>query len=150
VTFHLSSGELPTLSELLALYGSVLWTSYTRDPDALARAVRQSGFVWVAHSGTEEEGAGELIGLVRGVTDDVSILYVQDILVQPGWQRRGVGRALMKAVLDRYAHVMQMALLTDDGPEQLAFYRSLGFYNTRELVNTPTNAFYRDRRVRLS
>ena len=79
-----------------------------------------------------------------------SVLYVQDILVEPGWQRRGVGRALMKAVLERYAHVLQVVLLTDDGPEQLAFYRSLGFHNTRDLVNVPTNAFYRDRRVRLS
>lgn len=145
MSFHLSSGETPSLSELLALYGSVLWTAYTRDPDALERAVRQSGFVWTARS-----ESGELIGLIRGVTDDVSILYVQDILILPDWQRRGVGRALMEAVLARYEHVGQMALLTDDGPEQLAFYGSLGFHNTRDLVNVPTNVFYRDRRVRLS
>jgi GNAT superfamily N-acetyltransferase len=145
VPFHLSSGETPSLSELLALYGSVGWTSYTRDPDALARAVRQSGFVWTARS-----ESGELVGLIRGVTDDVSILYVQDILVLPEWQRRGVGRALMEAVLTRYDHVGQMVLLTDNRPEQLAFYGSLGFHNTRDLVNAPTNAFYRDSRVKLS
>lgn len=135
MTLHLTSGELPELDELLKLYASVGWTAYTRDPEALARALRQSTFVWTARS-----GGGELVGLVRGMSDDVSLLFVQDILVCPDWQRRGVGRALMTAVLTRFAHVMQTVLLTDDGPEQLAFYESLGFQNTRDLS---LNAFYR-------
>lgn len=135
----------PDLPEVLTLYSSGGWTGYTRDPQALARALRQSGFVWTAR-----DGAGTLISLVRGVTDDVSILYVRDLLVRPEWQRRGVGRALMEAVLKRYAHVMQTVLLTDDRPEQLAFYRSLGFHNTRDLVNTPTNVFYRTTQAKLS
>ncbi|WP_322618782.1 GNAT family N-acetyltransferase [Deinococcus terrestris] len=143
--FTVASGSLPSLPELLSLYGSVGWTSYTRDPQALARAVGQSGFVWTAR-----DEAGALIGLARGVTDDVSLLYVQDLLVRPEWRRQGVGRALMGAVLERYAHVMQMVLLTDDRPEQLAFNRSLGFHNTRDLVNTPTNAFYRTTHAKLS
>ncbi|MCP2014130.1 GNAT superfamily N-acetyltransferase [Deinococcus sp. HSC-46F16] len=145
MAFTLTSAPLSDLPELLSLYASVGWTSYTRDPEALACALRQSGFVWAAW-----DGAGDLIGLVRGVTDDVSILYVQDLLVRPEWQRRGVGRALMKAVLERYAHVMQMVLLTDDRPEQFAFYQSLGFHNTRDLVTTPTNAFYRTTQAKLS
>ncbi|WP_234009128.1 GNAT family N-acetyltransferase [Deinococcus sp. NW-56] len=143
--FTLAPAPLPDLPELLSLYASVGWTSYTRDPEALARALRQSGFVWTAR-----DGASVLIGLVRGVTDDVSILYVQDLLVRPEWQRRGVGRALMEAVLERYAHVMQTVLLTDNRPDQLAFYRSLGFHNTRDLVNIPTNAFYRTTQAKLS
>ena len=144
MTFTLTAQSAP-LRELLELYSSVGWTAYTRDPQALERAIRQSGFIWTAR----EEG-GPLLGLVRGITDDVSILFVQDILVRPDAQRRGIGRALMRAVLERYAHVRQMALLTNDGPEQLAFYRALGFHNTRELVNTPTNAFYRTLDTKLS
>ncbi|QFP78063.1 GNAT family N-acetyltransferase [Deinococcus sp. AJ005] len=135
MTFHLTTGEIPELDELLRLYDSADWTAYTCDPQALARALRQSSFVWTARS-----ECGKLVGLVRGLSDDVSILFVQDILVLPDWQRRGVGRALMNAVLIRYAHVMQMALLTDDGPAQLAFYESLGFQNTR---NLGLNACYR-------
>lgn len=60
------------------------------------------------------------------MSDDVSILFVQDIL--------------MLAVLARYAHVMWVTLLTDDGPEQLAFYGPLGFQNTR---NIGLNALHR-------
>ena len=47
----------------------------------------------------------------------------------------------MKMVLERYTHVRQKVLLTDDRPEQLRFYESLGFTNTRTLTMTPLNAF---------
>nr|WP_255639286.1 GNAT family N-acetyltransferase [Deinococcus betulae] len=126
------------MPELTDLYSSVGWTAYTREPQRLGQAVEQSSFLWTAR-----EDAGRLIGLVRGLTDEVSILYVQDILVCPNWQRRGVGRALLDAVLARYGSVMQMVLLTDNDPGQLAFYASLGFQNTRHLTQTPLNAFYR-------
>ena len=136
--------DLPVRAELLSLYASVGWTNYTQDPGKLEKAVRQSSFVVCARS-----VGGELLGLARAVSDDVSICYVQDILVCPGVQRSGVGRALMTAVLERYRHVMQQVLITDDGAAQQAFYRSLGFFNTRDLKEMPTNCFYRDTRQRL-
>jgi ribosomal protein S18 acetylase RimI-like enzyme len=128
----------PTRAELMDLYASVGWTSYTRGPEALERAVKQSSFVVCARS-----DSGDLLGLARTVSDDVSICYVQDLLVRPEAHRQGVGRALMEAVLNRYAHVMQQVLITDDGAAQQAFYRSLGFHNTRDLINLPTNCYYR-------
>ncbi|MFC4453416.1 GNAT family N-acetyltransferase [Deinococcus sonorensis] len=131
----------PTLPELLSLYGSVGWTSYTADPGMLERAVQQSSHVLCARSGT-----GELIGLIRAVSDDVSICYIQDLLVRPEHHRQGVGRALMVQLLDRYAHVMQRVLLTDNGEAQHAFYSSLGFHDTRTLVQLPTTCFYQDTR----
>ena len=68
-------------------------------------------------------------------------LEVQDILVHPSHQGRGIGRGLVEAILKRYEHVRQKVLLTDDRPQQLHFYASLGFSNTRELRETPLNAF---------
>lgn len=132
------TNDLPARAELVALYASVGWTNYTEHPAALEQALRSSSFVVCARS-----DSGELLGLARTVSDDVSICYVQDILVQPGAHRQGVGRALMQAVLTRYAHVMQQVLITDDGEAQQAFYRSLGFHNTRDLKNLPTNCYYR-------
>jgi len=137
--------HLPSRAELLSLYASVGWTSYTQHPDKLERAVRQSSFVVCARS-----ESGELLGLARTVSDDVSICYLQDLLVRPEVQRTGLGRALMTAVLERYRHVMQHVLITDDGEAQLAFYSSLGFANTRDLKEVPTNCFYRDTRLRLA
>ena len=87
------------------------------------------------------ENQAVLIGLARVISDDVSIAYIQDVLVHPQHQGRGVGKQLMKMVLERYSHVRQKVLLTDDRPEQLRFYESLGFTNTRTLTMTPLNAF---------
>jgi GNAT superfamily N-acetyltransferase len=120
---------------LCALYDAVGWSMYTADPEKLEAAIAGSDFVVTALI------EGEVIGLARCVSDDVSIVYIQDILVHPEQQNKGVGRALVSEILSRYAHVRQKVLLTDDRPEQLHFYATLGFCNTRELVKTPLNAF---------
>ena len=65
--------------------------------------------------------------LIRAVGDGATILFIQDILVAPERQRRGIGTALLRAVLERFNGVRQIELTTDDTPETAAFYRSLGF-----------------------
>ncbi|MGY2893011.1 GNAT family N-acetyltransferase [Deinococcus sp. UYEF24] len=70
--------------------------------------------------------------------------------MRPDVHRQGVGRSLMRAVLTRSAHVMQQVLITGDEPAQLAFYRSLGLHNTRDLTWNVTNCFYRDTCTELS
>ena len=47
----------------------------------------------------------QLLGIIRSVGDGHSIVFVQDILVFQGHQRKGVGSALLQAILDRYSHV---------------------------------------------
>ena len=69
----------------------------------------------------------ELLGLIRAVGDGVTIVFIQDLLVFPEKQRKGVGTALVKAVLKRYPTVRQIELTTDQSPETAAFYESLGF-----------------------
>ncbi len=119
--------EIPTRDELLELYGSVGWTVYTRDPERLERALAGSDLV-----ATARDDAGTLVGLVRTVSDGVSICYVQDLLVRPDRQRGGVGRALLEHVRDRYRDCALIVLTTDAGGTDDAershpFYRSLGF-----------------------
>ena len=70
---------------VLPLYEAVGWTSYTRDPATLAAALRGSSFVAVAVA----LDGGRLVGLVRAISDDATISYVQDVLVHPDAQRRG-------------------------------------------------------------
>jgi GNAT superfamily N-acetyltransferase len=134
-TYRLEVATTVDQQALLGLYTAVGWSAYTNEPAKLAAAIAGSDFVVTA---VEDEA---LIGLARCVSDDVSIAYIQDILVHPDHQRKGIGKALVEAVLHRFAHVRQKVLLTDDRPEQLRFYASLGFRNTRELEKTPLNAF---------
>lgn len=124
---------------LRSLYESVGWTAYTRDPERLVAAVRNSSWVATAWDGDV------LVGLVRVMTDDVSIFYLQDVLVRPTHHRRGIGRSLIQAALTRFRHVRQKVLLTDDHPAQHAFYEALGFVDTRgttlhAFVNVETRA----------
>ena len=63
--------------EVLALYAAVGWRTYTADPDGLVRALEASPWVLSAWDGDR------LVGLLRALTDDVAILYIQDLLVHP-------------------------------------------------------------------
>ena len=114
-------------AEILRLYAEVGWTAYTDAPDTLRKGFENSLLTLAAYEGTT------LLGLVRAVGDGHTIIFVQDILVYPEKQRQGIGTALLKAVLDRYAHVRQIQLLTDNTPKTVAFYRSLGFLELSEL-----------------
>lgn len=128
--------EVVPIQELVELYQSVNWLLYAADPDGLARAVDRSTYVVTAR-----DGDGRLIGLARCLSDDVSIAYLQDVLVHPDHQRRGIGRFLVMVCLERFGHVRRKVLLTDDEPGQAAFYESLGFRNLRDFGPPTINAF---------
>ena len=113
--------------EILPLYTSVDWTAYTGAPDALRRGFEKSLLTLAAYEGKT------LVGLVRAVGDGETVVLVQDLLVFPQYQRRGIGTALMRAMMDRFANVRQFQLLTDEKKKTLAFYRSLGLHDISSL-----------------
>ena len=113
--------------EIISLYASVGWTAYTKDPDALRNGFSHSLLVLAAYEGER------LLGIVRAVGDGATVVFVQDLLVFPDCQRKGVGSALLRAVLDRYPKVRQIELVTDDTEETKAFYRAAGFAPLGEL-----------------
>lgn len=113
--------------EILRLYSEVGWTAYTENMAALEEGYKNSLLVLAAYEGDE------LLGIIRAVGDGCTIVFVQDILVFPGHQRRGVGTALLKAVLVRYPDVRQVELVTDNTPKTVAFYKSLGFSELSEI-----------------
>ena len=108
-------------AELRRLYTEVGWTAYTENMPALEQGYKNSLLVLAAY---EDD---ELLGIIRVVGDGFTIIFIQDILVFPREQRKGVGTALLKAVLDRYPDVRQIELTTDNTPETVAFYQSSGF-----------------------
>ena len=108
-------------AQIPALYESVGWSAYIRDPESLKQGILNSLRVLGAYDGEE------LVGLIRAVGDGVTIVFIQDVLVQPAYQRRGIGRALIASVLEQYQNVRQIHLLTDDVPETVGFYKEVGF-----------------------
>lgn len=113
--------------EILNLYASVGWTAYTDYPEVLQKGFENSMLTLAAYEGEQ------LLGIIRTVGDGHTIVFVQDILVFPWYQRKGIGSALLQAILDRYSHVRQIELATDNDPETIAFYKSMGFREMSEI-----------------
>ena len=107
--------------EIKSLYNAVGWKAYTDNMDALREGFKNSLLVLGAY---EDDNP---LGLIRMVGDGHTIVFIQDILVFPEYQRKGIGTALIKEVLERYQDVRQIELVTDNTPKTIAFYRSLGF-----------------------
>ncbi len=107
--------------EILHLHTEVGWTAYTDNMPALEKGYQNSLLVLAAYENDE------LLGIIRVVGDGITIIFIQDILVYPKKQRHGVGTALIKAVLNRYSNVRQIELATDNTPQTVSFYKSLGF-----------------------
>ncbi|MDR2703575.1 MAG: GNAT family N-acetyltransferase [Cellulomonadaceae bacterium] len=123
------------VAEITALYDSVGWSAYTKDPDGLLRGIGNSYMVAIARGDD-----GQLLGLARILSDGETIVYLQDILVTPAAQGQGIGRALLAALQKNGPQVRQWVLLTDSEPGQRAFYESLGFVEVHE-QQPPLRAF---------
>ena len=132
------AAESPDADELVALYESVGWSAYTRDRATLVAAVGASYCVLTARS-----DAGDLIGLLRAISDGHTIAYVQDILVSPAHHRRGIGGALLDDFVARVPQIRQVVLITDAEPGQRAFYESRGFVEAHDVAPEPLRSFVR-------
>ena len=109
------------LEEIINLYQSVGWTNYLERISVLEEAYANSLCVIGAYDNEK------LVGIIRAVGDGQTIVFVQDIIVLPEYQRKGIGTKLLKAVMDKFHDVYQMELLTDNTEKTKAFYRSVGF-----------------------
>lgn len=115
------------LDEIVNLYESVGWTNYLERVDTLREAYANSLCVLGAYD------SENLVGILRAVGDGKTIVFIQDILVLPEYQRQGIGSKLLQAVMERYQDVYQMELLTDNTEKTKAFYRSAGFTASDDL-----------------
>lgn len=114
--------------QLVRLYDSVGWTAYTNEPDVLQRAVKASLAVVSAWDGKE------LIGLARIVGDGLTMVYLQDILIRPEHQGKGLGRELFRRVLAPFDGVRQKFLVTD-GTEQQRLLHGHGLHRSRRVAD---------------
>ncbi|MBP1043854.1 GNAT family N-acetyltransferase [Vagococcus sp. BWB3-3] len=107
--------------QLMDLYQSVGWVSYTANFARLKKGVANSLKVVTAW---QED---RLVGLIRVVGDGQTIVYIQDILVNPTFHGKGIGSELMKRILAEYQEVRQTVLMTEEAPDIRHFYEKHGF-----------------------
>lgn len=120
---------VPSQSQLLELYSSVGWTSYTNDPEQLPKMVQNSQLIWAAFESTNADDE-QLVGLIRVVGDGVSIAYIQDLLILPAYQKRGIGQRLLTKAMADLSEIRQLYISTDAAESNqhvIDFYVKNGF-----------------------
>lgn len=115
-------------TEIYDLYESVGWIAYTKNPDHLWQAFANSQYM------TEKNNQGEIVALIRWVTDQATVVLIQDLLVHPDYQRKGLGKKLMQRALAEIKSYgqLQIEVLTDDEETTVSFYKSLGFRSVND------------------
>ena len=109
------------LERIKDIYRGEGWTAYLQDDEALCRAYENSLYCL----GVYDEDT--MIGFVRCVGDGEHILLVQDLIIIPEYQRKGIGTALLKQVWDKYSHVRMFQVNTDMADERdNHFYQAMG------------------------
>lgn len=127
--FTYRQNTVPSQRELLDLYNSVGWSSYTQNPERMVPMVENSWLVWTAY----DDGA--LVGLIRVVGDGLTIAYIQDLLIAPEYQRRGIASELLSRVVESVSEIRQVFISTDSqagNQHVIDFYLSRGFADITE------------------
>jgi GNAT superfamily N-acetyltransferase len=114
------------VAQLLELYRTTWW-GHDRSTEQVRHALDHSRPVLSAWDGTV------LVGFARVISDLTYRATIWDVIVRPSHQGRGIGTALMRAVLDHpdLKTVTQFFLLTAD---KHSFYEHLGFRSEREMA----------------
>ena len=86
-----------------------------------------AGARWVAHA----YQAGTLVGFARAISDGVTTAYVSAVMVDPDHRRRGIGRALIRQILDGRDGIK---FVLHTRPDAAAFYATLGFTDARDML----------------
>ena len=110
--------EKPGEEEVLSIYKANDWSS-AQKPQSLLAALHNSHTLVTARSNNL------LVGLANAISDGHLVVYFPHLLVHPDYQRRGIGRKMMTAMLEKYADFHQI-MLTADG-NSVRFYEGLGF-----------------------
>lgn len=110
------------LEEAVALLRPTYWNESV--PTQNIADAQLGSAAWVGALDSE----GRLIASARAVSDGASYCYIADVVVDPQWRSRGVGKAVVRLLLDhpRVRNVRRVQLATMDAQ---AFYRPFGFEN---------------------
>ncbi|MCP4747496.1 MAG: GNAT family N-acetyltransferase [Desulfobacteraceae bacterium] len=91
----------------------------TREPDRYKAAVENSYSVCSAYVDNQ------LVGFGRAISDGQYQSAIYDVVVLPDFQKKAVGRSLMKALLDSLPEKSTVVLYATPGKQD--FYRAFGF-----------------------
>jgi ribosomal protein S18 acetylase RimI-like enzyme len=104
------------------LFLSVNWP-LGYQPDKLQRAFSRSDQIITAWDGVK------LVGLVNSIADGSVTAFIPYLLVNPGYQKQGIGRALIGMIISAYEGYERIVLLTEK--DTVDFYKKCGFFDVQ-------------------
>jgi len=123
--------RLPSIKEYQHLASAVGWSAYLNEA-ILQKLLAAPLFAVVA----EDSGTNEAIGCALLLGDNASFYYIKDVIVDPAWQNKHVGTALMKALThwleNNAANNALVGLIT--GETLAPFYQQFGFVPAFSMV----------------
>lgn len=108
--------------QLLELFAEADFAEFSEDTQWLADAVNNSVTAVAAF-----DESNRLIGFARALGDQVSDCYIQDVAVSKEFRGNGIGKALVKHILQslKEKNIDWVGLIATPGKAE--FYRKLGF-----------------------
>jgi GNAT superfamily N-acetyltransferase len=105
--------------EVCALRNAVGWGGFERDYPAAF-----TGY-WGTVGAFDEDNY--LIGWCAILSDGVRHAVLIDVIVHPAWQRRGIGKRIVRQAID-HCHTHGISIIhVDFTPEYSTFYKACGF-----------------------
>ena len=111
--------------EVIELYEANGWSSAEK-PNLLIPALKNSDALVTARI------SGKLVGIGNAISDGFLVVYYPHMLVHPNYQGKGIGRAMMVLMQQKYASFHQQMLNAD--VVAIDFYKSLGFERAGKTV----------------
>lgn len=105
-------------AELQRLFLSVNWQS-GKHPEKLVIAMKSYKTVFTAWDGDK------LIGLISAMDDSIMTAYVHYLLVDPEYQKSGIGKELIEMIKSHYSDYLKIALIAVS--DAIGFYERCGF-----------------------
>lgn len=116
-----------TKEQLEKLFLSVNWES-GKHPERLYKAIQNCETVFTAWDGEK------LVGLASAVDDGEICAYVHFLLVDPEYQKKGIGKALLDLMEKKYKDYLHYFLVAEH-KGLIGYYERLGFeYETERSV----------------